>query len=138
MSIGGDLPTPEPRLLLVEDARPVREALSESLTAAGFEVDTAETATRALEWLSTRRYAAIVADWVLPDLSPSDWLATIRGAAPTTPVVLYSGAIAPDDLQQFARSWKVAAVLTKPFPLAQLVATVWEAIHSRADGGRRP
>jgi DNA-binding response OmpR family regulator len=129
---------PALRLLLVEDARLVREALSESLVAAGFAVDPASTAAEAVEWLSTRRYAAIVADCVLPDLSPSDWLAAIRGAAPATPVVLYSGALTLHDLQPLAHDWEVAAVLEKPFAPAALVAAVWAAIRPRADGGRSP
>ena len=77
--------TPGPRLLLVEDARLVHDVLYEALVAAGFEVDTAQTATEAIEWLSTRQYAVIIADCVLPDLTPLDWLAAIRGAAPEYP-----------------------------------------------------
>jgi DNA-binding response OmpR family regulator len=81
--------TPEPatRLLLIEDAAPVPEVLQESLERAGFTVDTARTATDAVSGLTAHRYAAIVADCMLPDLAPLDWLAAIRGAAPATPQV---------------------------------------------------
>jgi DNA-binding response OmpR family regulator len=131
------MPTPRRRLLLVEDARLVREVLSESLTQADFHVDTAGTATEAMEWLSIRRYAAIVADGILPDLSPMDWLAAIRGAAPETPIVLYSGTVALEDLQQLARQWEVAAVLEKPFTPAELVVAVRVAIQPVPNGEGR-
>ncbi len=41
---------------------------------------TAPTATEALELLDGRQYAVIAADSFLPDLSPLDWLAALRGA----------------------------------------------------------
>jgi DNA-binding response OmpR family regulator len=122
---------------LVEDTRLVREVLAESLAQADFDVDTAETVTEAMERLSAGHYVAIVADGVLPDLSPMDWLAAIRGAAPDTPLVLYSGTLAFEDLQQLARQWGVAALLEKPFAPAELVAAVRAAIGPAADGGSR-
>jgi DNA-binding response OmpR family regulator len=76
-------------------------------------VDTAQTATEAMELLAGRRYAAIVADCVLPDLPPLDWLAALRGAAPGMPLVVYSGPVVLDDLPHLARDWGVAAVLEK-------------------------
>jgi DNA-binding response OmpR family regulator len=67
---------------LVEDAAPVLDVLREALERAGFAVDTARTATETMGSLTARRYAAIVADCMLPDLTPLDWLAALRGAAP--------------------------------------------------------
>jgi DNA-binding response OmpR family regulator len=67
--------------------------LRDGLGHADFEVDTAATATEALDRLATRRYAVIVADCVLPGLPVLDWLAALRGAAPTTPLILCSGTI---------------------------------------------
>ena len=65
---------------------------------------------------------------MLPDLPPLEWLAVARGAAPTTPLVIYSGAVHLDELKGLARDWRVAAVLAKPFLPAQLVAAVRGAI----------
>jgi DNA-binding response OmpR family regulator len=61
---------------------------------------------------------------VLPDLPPLEWLAVARGAAPTTPLVVYSGAVHLDELKGLAQEWGVAAVLAKPFSPAQLVEAV--------------
>jgi DNA-binding response OmpR family regulator len=112
------------------------EVLREVLGRTGFEVDTAQTATEAAERLTARRYAAILSDCVLPDLPPREWLAVARGAAPTTPLVVYSGAVHLDELKRLAREWRVAAVLAKPFSPAELVAAVRGAIATGANGGR--
>jgi hypothetical protein len=57
---------------------------------------------------------------VLPDLPPLEWLAVARGAAATTPLVVYSGAVHLDELKGLAHEWRVAAVLAKPFSPAEL------------------
>ena len=124
-----------PRLLLVEDTAAVLDVVRESLEDAGFEVDTAQTATEAVERLTECRYAAILSDCVLPDLPPLEWLAVARGG-PATPLVLYSGAVHLDELHGLARAWSVAAVLAKPFSPAQLVEAVREAIAGRGHEGR--
>ena len=118
---------PRRRLLLVEAARLVRDVLYDRLVDAGFDVDTARTSTEAVERLTDQRYAAIVTDCVLPNLAPIDWLGAIRGVAPDTPLVLYSGIVVPDDLQHLACDWGAAAVLEKPFAPAEL----------RGDGAER-
>jgi DNA-binding response OmpR family regulator len=81
------------RVLIVEDVGPCATSSATCLGPAGFEVDTVATATEALDRLATRRYAVIVADCVLPGLPVLDWLAALRGAAPTTPLILCSGTI---------------------------------------------
>jgi DNA-binding response OmpR family regulator len=70
----------------------MRELLHDALVLdpVGFEVDTAATAAEALAHLATRPYAGIIADCILPGLPILDWLAALRGAAPRTPLVLYS------------------------------------------------
>ena len=116
------------RLLLVEDAVPALDGLGEGLASAGFEVDTARTAAEAMERLAGHRYAAIMTDCDLPDLSPGDRPAAMRGAAPVTPLVVYSGMVGIDELRSLARYWGAVAVLEKPFAPTQLVAAVREAI----------
>ena len=107
----------------------LREVIRDTLDAAGFEVDTAAASAEALDRLATRRsYAAVIADCVLPDLPVLDWLAALRGAAPTTPLILSSGAISYE-LKSYAADFGAVAVLEKPFSGEQLVAAVREAIE---------
>jgi DNA-binding response OmpR family regulator len=118
------VPAPlHPRVLVVEDVEPLRDVLRH----AGFEVDTAATATEALDRLATLRYALIIADCVLPGLPVLDWLAALRGAAPTTPLVLCSGTIGDEPTRQ-AADFRAAGVLEKPFSVGQLLAAVRAAV----------
>jgi DNA-binding NtrC family response regulator len=120
---------PRPRILMVEDSEPVLDVLRESLEKAGFRVESARTAAEAIERLAGEPYAAIVADCVLPDLPPLDWLAAVRGAAPGTPLVVYSGTVSLELLRDQAASAGAAAVLEKPFAPARLVEAVRSAVR---------
>ncbi len=125
-----------PRVLMVEDAGPVLGVFRDALGRAGFEVETAGTAAEAVELLAGRRYAAIVADCFLPDLAPLDWLAAVRGVAPTSPFVVYSGSIRLEELRAHAADFRAVAVLEKPLAPARLVAAVQRAMGKQPDEGR--
>ena len=56
-----------PRILVVDDERQILRALSTSLRAAGYTVDTAETAAAALAAAAMRPPDAVILDLVLPD-----------------------------------------------------------------------
>ncbi len=124
--------TRQPRVLLVDDASPVLRVLRDTLAQAGFEVATAPTATEALELLNGRQYAVIAAESFLPDLSPLDWLAALRGAAPGTPLILYAASSRLEELRTHARGFGAVAMLEKPFSPAQLV----EAVRAALKGAR--
>ncbi len=125
-----DRPGRGPRVLMVEDAGPVLGVLRVALERAGFEVESAQTASEALERLTARRYAVIVADCFLPDVPPLEWLAAARKAAPDTPLIIYSGSIRLDELRRHAAGLRAVAVLEKPFLPAQLVEAVRAALPS--------
>ena len=55
------------RILLVEDEPEVRRPLTHTLHAAGYQVDVAATASQAWTYLDAHDYAAVIADWRLPD-----------------------------------------------------------------------
>jgi DNA-binding response OmpR family regulator len=121
------------RLLLVEDTVSMLDSLRASLQCAGFHVDTARTAAEAMEQLVVRRYTAIVIDCDITELSPLDWVAVLRGAAPGTPLVAYSGRVT--ELRELARDWGAVTVLGKPFSPMQLVGVVRAAVGRQANGG---
>ncbi len=50
----------------------------------------------------------------LPDLSPLDWLAAVRGVAPRTRLVVYSGSIRLEAVRGHAVDFGAVGVL-KPF-----------------------
>ena len=58
---------PDKRILLVEDEPEVRRPLTHTLRAAGYRVDVAATEAEAWTHLDAHDYAAVIADWRLPD-----------------------------------------------------------------------
>ena len=128
---------PAPSVLLVEDAPTVHALFQSALGAAGFDVAAATTGREALDLPVGRLYAVIVADCFLPDLPPRDWLARLRAAAPTTPVILCSGTLGVDHLRVLAREFRAFGLLQKPFRPGDLVAAV-RAASAAAPGGTGP
>jgi DNA-binding response OmpR family regulator len=66
------------RILLVEDEPLIQQLLTHTLISAGYDVDVAMTAEEAWAHLDVHRYAAVIADWRLPDGDGSliaDWAA---------------------------------------------------------------
>jgi DNA-binding NtrC family response regulator len=69
-------------------------------------------AMEALEVLSQRRCAVVLADYQLPGTNGLDLLAALRGAYPDDPLILYSASMTPE-LAATARDVGVAALLAR-------------------------
>ena len=121
-----------PRVLLIASSAVERGARHQALTGAGFDVETAQTATEAVEWLARRPYAAIVTDGYVPDMPPLDWLAALRGVATTTPLVVYVESSRQEEPGGHAAEFRAAAVLAPPVSPAQLVEAVRAALGPAA------
>ena len=127
----GDGVTTGPRVLLIEDVDPVRDLSWHALGRARFTVETAGTAGECLALLAERRYAAIVANASLSEFPPLDWLAALRGAAPSTPLICYVDPLCAWGLEAVSREFRPATVLAIPFAPEDLVAAVREALGGR-------
>src|SRR5262245_27246107 len=87
---------PRPRVLLIDDSRTAQAAFGIGLEDAGFEVLVAGDAMEALEILSQRRCALVLADYQLPGTNGLELLAALRGAYPEAPLILYSASMTPE------------------------------------------
>ena len=100
--MSGDEPRPTPiRVLLVDDSADVRRLVRTALRfRGGFELSgEAGTAAQAVEMAAALKPDVVVLDLGLPDLRARDVLTQVVESAPTTKVVVFSGAD-PED-----RSW---------------------------------
>lgn len=113
-------------VLLVEDDERTLDMFCDALRIAGYEVAGVPSGTAALDALAQRRYQIVIADHVLPDIRGADLLAAMRGAMPTTPLILYSGDVT-DSVRKQAKDFSVYAVLEKPISLERLVGVVTDA-----------
>src|SRR5262245_41329662 len=123
------LATTPVRVLLVEGDERTLDLFCDELQVAGYEVDGVPTAAAALDALAQRRYHIVIADNILPDVRGVDLLAAMRGAMPTTPLILYSGDVT-EEVREQAKRFGVCEVLEKPISLERLVGVVRAAARS--------
>jgi CheY-like chemotaxis protein len=115
------------RVLVVDDELLVRAMLRDFLTTVGDEVATAGSGAEALEMVQTFEPDVIIVDMVMPGMSGTDVLASVRRAGVTVPVILMSGYVTtmPEGFFAFLR---------KPFDLLKLAEVVTTAMrYGRAE-----
>jgi len=122
-----------PRVLVVDDEPQILRALSTSLRAAGYEVETAATAEAALAQAAMRPPDVLIIDLVLPDGNGTEVCREIRTWS-TAPVIVLS---AVGDEQE-----KVAALdagaddyVTKPVGLDELLARLRAVLRRMGPAG---
>jgi len=109
-----------PLVLVVEDDPRDRECLVQTLSRAGYAVETVATGAAAVERARARAFDAITLDLLLPDMSGQDVLRAIRSEGPNrdTPVIIAT-VVAEKGV---AAGHRVVNVLTKPVDPALLLA----------------
>ncbi|MDA8075793.1 MAG: response regulator transcription factor [Actinomycetota bacterium] len=123
---------PADRVLLVEDDPALRRVVEVSLTVRGYQVDTAASASTALE-LTEHHPDLIVVDLGLPDMDGVDLVSRLRTSS-TVPILVASA--------RDARTAKVAALqagaddyLPKPFDVEQLLIRIRTLLSSQPPNG---
>jgi DNA-binding SARP family transcriptional activator len=124
-----------PSVLVVEDEIVTREHLVAILTAAGYDVVTAEDGADALLLLSRRGFDLILSDIVMPLLDGFKLLEVVRDKRIETPVVFLTGR--PGSASE-AKALRLGAVdyVTKPIDREVLLRRLANALRVKA-GGRR-
>ncbi|HTE65303.1 MAG TPA: response regulator, partial [Candidatus Binatia bacterium] len=120
------------RILVVEDDRTLRQALSFNLTREGFDVTSAPDGEAALVAARGQRLDLILLDLMLPAMSGLEVLRVLRREGVATPVIILSAK--GDEIDRVV-GLKVGAddYVTKPFSRPELLARI-EAVLRR---GRR-
>ena len=117
------------RLLLVEDDRTLRQALTFNLTREGYEVTAAADGEAALEAARSERLDLILLDVMLPGMSGVEVLRVLRREGVSTPVIILSAK--GDEIDRVV-GLKVGAddYVAKPFSRPELLARI-EAVLRR-------
>jgi len=89
--------TSKHRVLVVDDEPGIRESMAMFLTAAGYEVSTAEHGFDALLQLRSATPDVIISDLNMPQMSGFEFLSVVRRRFPEIPVVAVSGAYKSGD-----------------------------------------
>lgn len=110
-------------VLVVDDDAELRDTISEYLRVRGFEVLEAGNGLDALMQIKRARPAHVILDLMMPRLGGLEALRRIRGFDPTIAVIVITG-VEDTELRRQALSLGAAAVLRKPFTLADLLAAL--------------
>jgi two-component system, OmpR family, response regulator MprA len=113
----------QPRLLVVDDDRDLRDSLHRALGYAGYAVATAANGAEALSAIALAPVDLIILDVLMPMLNGLDTCRALRGRGDATPVLVLTARDAVDDrvagLEAGADDY-----LVKPFALRELLARV--------------
>jgi CheY-like chemotaxis protein len=130
------------RVLVVEDDATLRRVVARILTGAGYDVLEAEHAAAALELLAKLAAASgdpglslVITDLVMPEMMGQQLITTVHERWPDLPILVVSG-YAGDGAAGADTPWGLdipewAALLRKPFGLAELLAEVRQLIPER-------
>jgi len=120
-------------ILVVDDDGSMRALIGALLRREGdLDVDSAATATEALEKAAEKRYEAIVLDMMLPDMSGLQFMESFeaeRGERP--PVIVITGAsatITPDEVIRSSFQGAIYEILRKPLDQKRLVSAIREIV----------
>jgi DNA-binding response OmpR family regulator len=113
------------RILLVEDAAPIRELLRLHLSLAGFEIEEVADGTTALERARAEKFDLIVLDVMVPGLDGITLVRAIRAqSANMTSAVLILTARGSESDKVLGLESGADDYLTKPFSVREMVARV--------------
>ncbi len=118
------------RVLVVEDEEFIRQFLKNGLERHGYTVTLLDNGLEGVKAVKTDpdAFDIVVMDINMPFMNGRDALAAMRPEAPLLPVILISGYITEDDLEDLRRKG-AAAVLPKPFRIRDLLQQIAENIR---------
>jgi DNA-binding NtrC family response regulator len=116
------------RILVVDDESLMREFISESLHANGYEVDSAENGMNALELLKTESYDVILTDYKMPRLNGMELLRYVSGKSSETKMIMMT---AYGTIENAVEAMKLGAFdyITKPFSVDEILHVVKRALE---------
>lgn len=120
----------QPRVLLVDDERLMRLAVSHRLAAEGYRVDHVSSAAEALKVLERELYDLVVTDLRFDGASGLEVVRAAKRLQPQAAVILLTGSADSEDLHEAVLAG-AAAVLVKPCALADLSREARKVVHRR-------
>ena len=80
-----------PKILVIDDEKPIRDALHNILTAELYHVDIVENGKKGLEMLNENDYDVVLCDIKMPGMDGLEVMAKATEIAPEVPFILISG-----------------------------------------------
>jgi CheY-like chemotaxis protein len=117
------------RVLVVDDERPVRDALSALLRQEDYRVVAAESGHVAVEAIEAFTFDFIIVDIFMPEMNGLETIKIFRNNAPRVPIIAMSGYAAgsgfvDNDFFRTAMEFGATCCLRKPFTREQLLDAI--------------
>ncbi len=117
-----------PKILVIDDEKPIRDALQNILTAEHYQVDIVENGKKGLEMLKENGYDVVLCDIKMPGMDGLEVMAKAAELAPEIPFILISGhgtiEIAVEAVKKGAYDF-----ISKPPDLNRLLITIRNAVE---------
>src|SRR5208283_5465696 len=120
---------PRHRILVVDDDSDLRRLYADALTRPGCCVDAAEDGAAGWEALQANNYHLLITEHSLPKLTGVELVRKLRSARMAVPVVLAAERLPTYELARNP-SLQLAATLSKPFYISQLLDTVKNVLRA--------
>jgi len=120
-------------ILVIDDERSILESASEMLTILGYTVLQAESGDEAINIYSEKYNSIdlIILDMIMPGMSGSQVLKSLRDINPEARIILSSGYILKGDSLKVIEH-EYSSFIQKPYNFLDLSSVVYQAIHSRS------
>lgn len=120
---GMETPLATSRILVVDDEKPIRDAIGIRLEQAGYDVEVCENGRSAIARLKQVDFALVVCDILMPENNGIEVICFLRQHQPSVKVIAISGYHDPLYLQS-ARGLGAARIFTKPLVLDDIANAV--------------
>ena len=108
-------PSPGKTLLMVDDDEGVTRALQRLLFSEGYEVLTANSASKGFELLSLNRVGVVLSDFRMPGMNGAEFLGRVKELYPSTVRLVLSGHADLDAITDFINVGAIYKILRKPW-----------------------
>ena len=117
-----------PRILVIDDDRVIRQTIAVTLEDEGYTVDTAENGREAIEKANANFYNLAIVDWRLPDYEGTKLLHKLKETKPKMAKIMLTGYPSMNNAIE-AVNERADAFLTKPVAIDKLLAKMKELLE---------
>jgi DNA-binding response OmpR family regulator len=123
------------RILVIDDAEPIRNLLQDALSTAGYTIETAADGTEGIKKLRTGRYDLIITDFDMPGATGTDIAKEVRRIKLRTPVLILTGSML-EEADRLLNFLGVRQILRKPISPIDLRSAVEGVVQDREEERR--
>jgi response regulator RpfG family c-di-GMP phosphodiesterase len=120
------------RVLIVDDELPILHVLQRTLEGAGYQVTACTDPLKALELLKERTYQVLSADFMMPGMTGTQFLAQARTIQPETLRILITAANDFNAAVSAVNDGEIFRILAKPWNRVELLGCVRQAFDTHA------